>query len=251
MAIVVILLIVIVIFILKESKDREKSNAEIIGKIFVKNRDEDEALNFEIGSGEESLTVQVYRKQGQYLLSWVGTVGLFDRLHEYKFDSNLNVHQRVLWLRGEGEFFIKDNVVMEADIRHFKRVDADFFVEDSKRMVEWHLCESVETKYLLLSLHPEIVSEFELKKHIRSELESFKTMLRLLCEEFEKMGGVIEKKERHLNFKLTTNPAEDEQTVINLCKRFNLDFRSVFFPDYYQSSLEKSLSRIPAKPQEF
>jgi hypothetical protein len=113
MTIVVILLIVIVIFILKESKDREKSNAEIIGKIFVKNRDEDEALNFEIGSGEESLTVQVYRKQGQYLLSWVGTVGLFDRLHEYKFDSNLNVHQRVLWLRGEGEFFIKDNEVAD------------------------------------------------------------------------------------------------------------------------------------------
>lgn len=124
----------------------------------------------------------------------------FHSIYEYKIKWH-KVYEKCLEDRTlnawEEEYYdIKDWVVLESDIT--ERYNKDKFsniggsldekIEKLKKSCEWNEVTYFKTKYFILSKNPEIISEEEFRKYIRSELERIKLWslkVKELCNKYK------------------------------------------------------------------
>ncbi len=127
--------------------------------------------------------------------------GQYRTLYEYKID-NAELHSRVIESKNEYyvevDYDIKDNVVLENDVRErmskgplpSSPEDIDAKIAQLKGEVEWQEVRS-RFKYFIMFRHGDIFKDADLKKYFRSEIERLKNGYRGLEEEATKLGGSI------------------------------------------------------------
>jgi hypothetical protein len=75
--------------------------------------------------------------------------------------------------------YIKDNVVIESEIRNRYKDNSYTTVEkelqEQKALTEWHTSENLKLDLFVLQFHPEMISNFDLRKFAREELERLKS----------------------------------------------------------------------------
>jgi hypothetical protein len=94
-------------------------------------------------------------------------------------------------------FEVQDNVILESEIRKRHNNEGiiirtlDEILTDLTKEIEWQEISTSKQKYFLLSKHPEVFSNFELRKHLRQELERIKQGVSKIMLFVEKHGLVI------------------------------------------------------------
>jgi hypothetical protein len=128
----------------------------------------------------------------------------FTDVNEYKFIGT-NLWTRTIEDKrefpGDRHWDIKDNVVMELDVR--TRMGKNGFdsqerieekISDLKKQVDWNECKINKIKYFIMYRHDDIFNNFDLKKYMRTELERIKSGYKRLEDEVKALGGDIEHK---------------------------------------------------------
>jgi hypothetical protein len=189
----------------------------------------------------------------------------FTSIEEYKFKGT------DLWTRtiedkiehpGDLHWDIKDNVVMELDVR--KRMENNRFytpediekkILELKEAVVWHEYKMHKIKYFIMFRHSDLFTEFEFKKYMRSELERINYGYKTLEDEVNKHGGVII---RHSilgmkpfpSIKPNDNLSEEETKKLysitqeeNISK-FGISDHEFFDVDSIRQELEKYLAKL-------
>lgn len=121
-------------------------------------------------------------------------------IYEYKFDGN-KVLVRLLEdssdsLGCEKSFEVKDNVVIESEVRKQKLDgESDKYIEEElsrlKQEVEWHEVRDYKTRFFIMSRHPDVFPTFEYRKAIRTELDRLETGTHKIIQLAKDIGAVV------------------------------------------------------------
>jgi len=196
----------------------------------------------------------------------------FTDINEYKFmDMNLLIRtiEKKAEHMGEKEYWdIKDNVVMELDIRkrlsEIKIANANWYKPESiekeisslKELVEWRECKEERVKYFIISRHKDLFSEFELKKYFRSELERINNGYKKLEDEIHKQGGYIIKESLFPEqqpvklIKFNDGISEEQQKIVygliqeENIKQFNISYYEYEEVDKIRQDLERYIAKL-------
>lgn len=153
-------------------------------------------------------------------------------LNEYKFDGtdllsrtieDKSEHMGVV----EPEYDIKDNVVLESEIRarYNERTSIgslDEKIANLKKDVEWTAVKNNRVKYFIMSKHPELFPEFELRKFLRSELERINLGMQKLTKLLEESGGKLTKMFDKFNSVEPLNENVDVERIQKIIEEENL-----------------------------
>jgi hypothetical protein len=155
----------------------------------------------------------------------------FTDVNEYKFVGT-NLLTRTIEDKsefpGDEHWDIKDNVVMELDVKtrmEKNRFDSqeriDEKISDLKKQVDWSECKINNIKYFIMFRHDDIFSNFDLKKFMRTELERIKYGYKKLEDEVKSLGGDIENKsiiegtKHFLHITCKENTSEENREILN------------------------------------
>lgn len=134
---------------------------------------------------------------------------IFHTVDEYKIEGDTVLSRTILAsveTCGEVQFNIRDNVVLELDIRerHEKNIiklhSTDEILDRYRKQVEWKPMFRHRIKYLVLSQHPELHSAQKVRKLARLELERIKLGRSRFTDAVQKAGAIIVKDETGSNF---------------------------------------------------
>jgi len=99
----------------------------------------------------------------------------------------------------EKYFSVKDNVVLESQIKSFSsdKLSTSLAeeIEYYKNEINWNAIKNYQVNFFIISKHPEIVSSFEFKSLLRSDLERLNNGLSNLIVQVEESGAKIEENE--------------------------------------------------------
>jgi hypothetical protein len=124
------------------------------------------------------VSVDVSKKQYTYLSRSSDFLSTHTWTYEYHFDGDKLYIRLITELNDaiEGTYYlVQDNVVLESEIR--KRVGdylLDSILEERRKKVEWHEYKAPEIRYFIMSMHPDVFSQMELRKSARKYLENLK-----------------------------------------------------------------------------
>ncbi len=232
-----------------ENQKRQLDAIEQLSKQIPTSNSQSEQLWYSIGAayGEEELEVLVCPKERWYSFC-------DDEMTEYHFEYKItgehDVLVRLLFFTDNFQKVVADGVIIEDAFRKAYGDDSHVYPRDAlTKLINWHSIDVPAMKYLLLSLHPEMIPHSDLRQQIRSELETFKTQLAKLKDHLTNLGGTFESRDGRLIFKLSGNSVEDEKVMVDTCKQFNLNFFEVIQSKEHIEKLEGALSRIPPKPK--
>ncbi|MDA8173489.1 MAG: hypothetical protein M0018_02735 [Nitrospiraceae bacterium] len=124
--------------------------------------------------------------------------------YEYKIE-NTDIYSRVIEEKSEhmgdpdAEYDIKDNVVLESDVRERMSKSMLFNSEkdikekigELRRDVQWQKIENPRFKYFIMFRHGDAFKDDDIRKFFRAELERLKGGYTMLEQEVKKLGGFI------------------------------------------------------------
>lgn len=157
--------------------------------------------------------------------------------YEYRFEGT-KLFARLLEEHadhyGKLEYQVKDNVVLEGELRKRDselseriRVFAKDIEEELKRLreeIEWYEYNDVVVKFFIMSKHPEIFPAKEYKKAVRRELERIKNSTEQLISRARESGAMItENAENNWGDPFTIPENCDESTIAKI--------RDIFAPE--------------------
>jgi hypothetical protein len=115
---------------------------------------------------------------------------------------------------GKSEYRIKDNVVLENDIRAGHDGSAerlDEILEKCRREVEWTVPADIKLKYFLLFRSPNLISEIESRKLARKDLERIRNGFREVSNSVLPLGAFLKEVDGR---KLFSYPKGASETLI-------------------------------------
>jgi hypothetical protein len=128
--------------------------------------------------------------------------GIFDSDYEYRIEGT-KVFERLLEDQSDHygivEFAVKDNVVLEHEIRqHAGDSDGKLGIyniedrlKDLREAVQWHELGTCELKFFILSRHPELLPPVDARRLFRQELERLKVGVDALVKKATEAGAVL------------------------------------------------------------
>lgn len=153
-------------------------------------------------------------------------------LNEYKFVGT-DLLSRVIEDKAEHmgvvepEYDIKDNVVLESEIRaryneHPYIGSLDERIANLKKDVEWTAVKNNKVKYFIMSKHLELFPEFELRKYLRTELERINLGMQKLTKLLGDNGGRLTKMFGKFNSVEPLNENVDVERIQKIIEEENL-----------------------------
>lgn len=183
-----------------------------------------------------------------------------DIIWEYKIEGS-KVFERVIEDKTktytEEYWDVKDNVVLEADMRKrnseekfaFRSVDET--IENTKAACQWHELTYYKVRYFILSKHPDLVPLNELRRLIRTELESFRTNFPRFCKVFTEKGGKVIEGEERFEFRFSDGQSESSKKELSALfepealSEFGLPRIAIDEPKKYEADLLRWLGESP------
>jgi len=204
----------------------------------LQNSDEDSdrfTLVIETGDWPREITVDPKSKTYVYYSRTPDYDSVFNSKFEYKIE-NLELWQRELEDSvdhyGKIEYDIKDNVVLEYEIRKrheessFKIVDLEEKLQRLNNSVKWHRVEAHNVTLFIFSHHPDLISAFDFRKFVRSEWERLKIAVVKINKAVTELGGNVV--ETEFGFEPRYGESQSEEQKEALSKIFEQDMKVKF-----------------------
>jgi len=131
--------------------------------------------------------IQIYPNEFKYDRTFSSTdyLDCTTEYYEYKIDNDGSIKSRLLRNHSRRDTidtpnFVEDGVVLEQNIiedcnkSEFCLIDSEEEITSYKKLVEWQSMDNIELKYLLLSKHPHLIKESEVRRLARQEYEDLK-----------------------------------------------------------------------------
>lgn len=154
---------------------------------------------FDFSSEHVHRDYQIYPKHNRfrYFSHFVddisnSTTAIYEyQINGYKIDCRLHTRYSDNGY-GKDEYDVKDNVVLEAEIRErasknqFLNDDVDESLVSLKEDTEWHPLIFNQLRYFILTKHIQLQTDYEFRKHLRAELERIKLAVFQFNEHIQK-----------------------------------------------------------------
>lgn len=237
--------------------------SDIDDRVLAENEDDDpDSLVLEDGINDVYLEIQISRNNKTF--KWYYHTSDYsynsETVYEYKFDG-FKLSVRVLESKNDSigsgeEFEIKDNVIMENDIRnrYDERYSSFNSLEDKinklKKDIDWSDYAHNRIKYFLIFRHSDIFNNVDIRKYFRSEIERLMLGHNKIFNEITSFGFDIVKENNYSEVKCSSDVTEDNYSKMRQIRDneritdFGISYYEFEIIDDLKQDLQKYLDKL-------